>query len=286
MLLLACGRDARWNIVVDASRSSVSGRSGGRYLQRPFRGGIIVESGEAVKRGEMAQRVRAAGIILVGGRATRLGGQPKGFVEVGGQTLLQRAQRALEAVVDEVVVVAREAEPYRSCAARVVTDRVAGEGPLMGLEAGLQATSRPLAVVVACDLPFLSAPVLGFLVERLRRQLAGPGAPAAVVPEWEGRPQPLHAVYRRERTLGAVERCLAEGQRSLRALLGRLSLDVVTARELAAVAGTEMTFFNLNTPDDLARARRLAEGAWQMGKANLEDLTQRATEITRRATEE
>lgn len=157
---------------------------------------------------------------------------------------------------------------------RLVTDRRPGRGPVAGLEAGLEAAPAPLCFVAACDLPFLSVPVVTAVLrelDALRPAPEGTASPTAeahdaraVVPVADGRRQPLAAAY----TAGcaaAARRCVEAEELSMESLLGRLDeVRPAEARDLIAGGSEERAagralpspFMNVNRPEDLRTARR------------------------------
>jgi molybdenum cofactor guanylyltransferase len=187
-----------------------------------------------------------AAAILAGGRGSRLGGVDKGLVHVGGEPIVRRQLRVLAPLVDECLLIAGDPRPYEGVAARLVTDLHPGAGPLAGLEAALAATTAEALVVLACDLPFVDAA----LVTALR------DAPAAeaVVARLDGKAQPLAARYARS-ILPRVQRRLARDKLRMLDLMAELDPQWIDFP-----AGTR-ALFNVNTPDDLARAEAwLASG--------------------------
>src|SRR5262249_11916746 len=109
-----------------------------------------------------------------------------------------------------------------------------------------------LAIVVACDMPFLNA---ALLAEQLRRAAEFD----VVIPVLDGRPEPMHAVYRCAPTILAVRAALAAGQRRMISFLDRLRVDRLEETTVRAFDPELYSFFNTNTPDDLARARAIAQ---------------------------
>src|SRR5436305_4785273 len=136
----------------------------------------------------MATTQECTGVILAGGRSSRMG-RPKAWLEFGGEPMLQRIARRLSAELPELVVVRAPGQGLPVVEARFAEDRVEGEGPVAGLAAGLAAVTRTFAFVVTCDVPFVSLAVARGLLSLADDQ-------DVVVPEWEGRLHPLQAVYR------------------------------------------------------------------------------------------
>jgi molybdenum cofactor guanylyltransferase len=193
--------------------------------------------------------MKVTAAILAGGGARRLGGVVKGLVEVGGRAMVAREVDVLARVADEVLLVAGDVAPYRAIAnVRLVEDLQPGRGPLAGLSAAFAATAADALLVVGCDLPFLD--------ERLLARVRD-GAPDAdaVVPRLGGRPQPLHARYLRT-VAAAVDARLARSSLRLMDLLDDLRVDYVEEEELRAIDPTLRGLINVNTPEQLAAARR------------------------------
>ncbi len=177
------------------------------------------------------------GLILAGGASRRFG-TDKARVAVEGRAMIARVFEAVSAVTDEVLVSVREGGGDYGLAARVVEDAVPGAGPLAGLEAGLRACRTPWLLVVACDMPFLTAEAL----DAVTRQRA-PGLDAVVAQTPDGRLQPLCACYSAA-ILPVVEAQLRSGRRSMRGLLERLG-----AVRVAPLP--EAPRRNVNRPGDL-----------------------------------
>ena len=196
------------------------------------------------------------GIILAGGRASRLG-RDKALEPIGGVPVLLRVVAALQTVADALVLVeapdrARAPEGLPASIRRV-TDVAPDFGPLAGLRAGLNACETDYALVAACDMPFLATGVLQRLVE------LAPGWDA-VLPRWSGRPQFLCAAYGRS-CLSAIDAQLAHPERrerSLVAMLQRVRVHHVDEREVRAVGGDDAAFTGINSEAEVAAAQGLA----------------------------
>lgn len=197
-----------------------------------------------------------AGIVLAGGRSSRMG-SPKAALEWHGSTLLARAVGVLARVVDgPVVVVAAPEQELPASRAEVVRDPVEGRGPLQGIAVGLDAVADRAGTAFVCsvDLPFLH-PVF------VRRVLGavGPGVDVAL-PVARGFNQPLAAAYRT--TLARrIDALLAEGRMRPAMLfeevaVRRLDDDTLRADRALAAADPELdSVLNVNAPDDYRAAR-------------------------------
>jgi molybdopterin-guanine dinucleotide biosynthesis protein A len=186
-----------------------------------------------------------AGVILAGGRNTRMGGRDKAFLRVDGQTVFARTLSVLRECFEQVIVVSNTPEKYADFSVEVVADELRGCGPLGGLHAGLGRIAAPYAFVAACDMPFLHTAPIRYLVSRL-------GDQDAIVPCWNGDIEPLHALYAR-RLRGPIAAAVGRGARAMRELLPQIEVEYVSEAALQRVAGTAEAFRNVNTPEDAAR---------------------------------
>ena len=188
---------------------------------------------------------RVAGIILAGGRNSRMGGLDKAFLRVDGTTVFARTLDLLRRCFPQVLVVSNSPEKYACFSVEVTRDELRGVGPLGGLHAGLGRIRTPYAFVTACDMPFLRTEPIRFLVSCIRDQ-------EAIVPCWDGDIEPLHALYAAS-LRPRIETAVAEGATALREFLPQVKAEYVAEEAMSEVAGAEESFRNVNTPEDAAR---------------------------------
>jgi len=187
--------------------------------------------------------------IVAGGKAERLGGQPKGLIEVEGRRIVDRQLEALRAVFDRVFMVANDPVPWSDLGLSIVNDRIVGAGPLAGLDAALDAL-RPGeedVVCVAGDMPFLDPRALELLRDHRPAQ--------AVVPRVGGHLEPLFARYART-CAPHIFRAIVEGRWKTQALLAELDVAYLDEAVLRAIDPTLRFLTNVNTPEDLALVAR------------------------------
>jgi molybdenum cofactor guanylyltransferase len=185
------------------------------------------------------------GVLIAGGRATRMGGVPKGLLRVGGEPIAARALRLFGELFDAALVVANDPAPYAALGATIVPDAVAGKGAPGGVHAALAAARTEWVFTAACDMPFLAPGPIAWLAARRTR------APAVLV-RFGGRLEPLHAFWARG-CLPVVEGLLRAGHPSLQELARAVSAHVVDEAEWRTVDPAGRAFENANTPDDAAR---------------------------------
>ncbi|MDE0035319.1 MAG: NTP transferase domain-containing protein [Deltaproteobacteria bacterium] len=195
-------------------------------------------------------------VVLAGGKSSRMG-RPKAMLPFGGEPLIVHVVRRLGLLFPDVVVVAAPGQELPELPVTLVRDDVAYQGPVGGIVYGLRACGSAAGYVTSCDVPFLSLPLVSHMASRL------PGHDV-VVPYWEGRPQPLHAVYRRS-VLPLLEGQLERGELRPVFLYDKVRTLKVGEDEIRTVDPDGSSFFNMNTPEDysaaLARWERTAMDA-------------------------
>ncbi len=197
-----------------------------------------------------------AAIILAGGRSRRFG-RDKALEPIGGEPMIRRVIRRSADAVDasDVVVVVSSLEHGAGLPLdpphRIVPDVSPGSGPLGGIYTGLLAIRAEWALVVACDMPLLSAPLL--------RHMSGARTGwDAVVPVVEGRPEPTHALYSR-RCLPAIEERLQTGELKISGFFDRVNVHYLPEDEIRRLDPGLLSFINVNRHEDLERVLELED---------------------------
>jgi molybdopterin-guanine dinucleotide biosynthesis protein A len=192
--------------------------------------------------------------ILAGGRARRLGGRDKAALAVGASSILDRQLMALRALTPHLLIVGGNPSHGQTAAIRVVPDRIPGAGALGGLYTALAEAPTEQVLVIACDMPFVTAPFLARLAA-----LGAAGGPVAdaVVPRDARGLHPLCASYAR-RIAGRLRAHLDAGRLRVIDALSELEVRHMGPDELEPFDRDGRLLLNVNTPDDYARARALA----------------------------
>lgn len=186
------------------------------------------------------------GFVLAGGKSSRMG-RDKALLALRGRTLLETSLTALRAVAPAVFILG-PSELYGSFAP-TVPDIFPGRGPLSGIHAALCYTTTQLNLIVAVDIPFVSTEFLGYLAGR-----ASDSSAIVTLPEIGGYLEPVCAVYSRE-FRKIAERALERGDHKITPLFSAIETQVIPQPELEKFAFPAEMFENLNTPEDLERAR-------------------------------
>ena len=194
------------------------------------------------------------GLIIAGGRSTRFGDTDKAVAPLHGVPMIRRVADRIAPVIDQLAINCREAQRSsiataldgyeHPCAIRV--DEIPDRGPLGGFETGLAGTDADWAFVIACDMPYVQAPVVEMLFTQAQNSEAAVPRPD----EWY---EPLHAVYHPTSMRHACREALAAGEDRIVHALNRIDFVTIGASTITAV-GSLNTFENVNTPAEFVTA--------------------------------
>ncbi len=189
-----------------------------------------------------------SGAILAGGQSRRMGSD-KAALLIQGEPMLKRTARLVASITTDVAIIGPPERAALAPGVRILPDRWPRQGPLGGIATALQALAGEVVLVVGCDMPFLNAALLRYLIAL---------APEydAVVVRVDGEGHPLHAVYQR-RCLPTLEEQLLAGNLRVQQFLARLAVRFVEGAELDRFDPQHLSTFNANTPEEWAQALRL-----------------------------
>jgi molybdenum cofactor guanylyltransferase len=193
------------------------------------------------------------GVVLAGGRGSRLGRQKALERIIGEKSLIESTVETIAPLCQEVIVVTSKEQlgciSTANLNARIVVDIYTGKAALGGIYTGLVNASTSLALVVACDMPFLNKSLLHYMV-----QLA-PGFDI-VVPRVENKIELLHAIYSKN-CVETIKQLLENNILSILKLLDLVKTRYVTDEEVNKIDHKHLSFFNINTQKDLLTAKDL-----------------------------
>ena len=194
-----------------------------------------------------------AGVVLAGGLSRRLG-RDKVVELIAGEMMIVRCIRRLAPLVDEVVVVVNTAERGERLplppGVRVAVDMYPDSGSLGGIFTGISAIGREWGVVVACDMPFVNADLVGYMLGLRAGQ-------DLVAPMLEGRAEPTHALYSKA-CLPHMEPRLQAGDLKITRFYDDVRVRYVGDGEVDRFDPERLSFFNINTASDLSKAIEIA----------------------------
>jgi molybdopterin-guanine dinucleotide biosynthesis protein A len=191
-------------------------------------------------------------IILAGGKSSRFG-RSKLLETIEGKSLIQWVVDRLATISTEIIIATAQGEAI-PCSSTVriktVADIYPEKGPLGGIHSGLTASPSSQAIVVSCDIPFLSVSLLKYMTQF---------CPAfdIVVPRIKNKLEPLCAVYAKN-CLAPIQELLERDERQIRKLFSMVKVKYVEEDEINRFDPEHLSFFNINSQDELDRARKLA----------------------------
>ena len=191
------------------------------------------------------------GVIQAGGRSTRMGGEPKALMELGGKRIIERIVDVLGSVLPDLLIVTNTPELYAFLGLPMVPDVLPDHGSLGGIYSGLKAAKGDAAFTVACDMPFLNPEVVRLVVSHA-------GEADVVIPKVGDQYEPLHALYARA-CLPYMEAALQAKRFKVVGFFPNVKVLEIPMAEVARFADPAVCFMNVNTPDELALARSLLE---------------------------
>jgi len=210
-------------------------------------------------------------VIQAGGQSSRMG-EDKALKLFLGRPLVHRVVDRLQPIADELIVTTNRPEDYAFLQLPLHTDLKPDRGALGGLYTAIASAKHPLVGVVACDMPFASAKLIETATNIMVKEEADVVI-ARVASENEsgkrsGDYEPLHAVYRRETCLPAIEAALNADQWKVIAWFPQVKIRVLTPDEINASDPNGLAFWNVNTPEEFAEAEKLATAQSARGRAH------------------
>ncbi len=195
-------------------------------------------------------------IILAGGKSTRLG-HDKILEKVGNTSLLQQVISRTESLSREIFIVTAKERTFTRLEnllkVKLVTDIFPGQGSLGGIYTGLVKSDSFYNLVLAADMPFVNVSLLGYMME------VAEGFDFTL-PRINGLFEPLHAIYTKN-CIAPIESILKQGKRVIIELFNYVKVRYVEADEVDRFDPQHLSFFNINTKEELERARKIAAGA-------------------------
>jgi molybdopterin-guanine dinucleotide biosynthesis protein A len=187
-----------------------------------------------------------SGIVLAGGQSRRLRINKIHLTLGSGKTLVRRVYDLVSSICDETLVAGGRVISDPLPGARWVADPLPGFGALGGLYAGLRSATYEYSLVVAADMPFLSAPLIRYM-------LSIPRTYDVLLPSFEGFAEPLHAIYNK-RCIEPIEMLISKGNRRILDFYPMAQVRKMGKAECISFDPDLRSFFNINTPSQLAEA--------------------------------
>ena len=191
-------------------------------------------------------------VIQAGGQSSRMG-EDKALKAFLGKPLIQRVVDRLSPIADELIVTTNRPEDYTFLNKRLVADLKPGRGALGGLYTAIASANHPVVAVVACDMPFASTN----FIESAHSLLVQKDADVVIAKTDEGY-EPLHAIYRRETCLPAIEAAINADLWKVIAWFPQVNVHTLSPDEVKAFDPSGLCFWNVNTPEEFQQAEAIA----------------------------
>ena len=191
------------------------------------------------------------GVILSGGLSTRFNGQNKAFIKVGGKRILDRQYAIYSELFREIILVTNDPLQFVEWDLTIVSDLFPVRSSLTGIHAGLFYMMNPYAFISACDTPFLKKDLVELLLENIDNKQD------IIMPETAAGMEPLCAIYSK-RCLDTAGHHIQQNKLKIQRALGNHRLKKISESDLRSKDAELMSFFNINTPEDLIRAEEMA----------------------------
>jgi len=187
-------------------------------------------------------------IILAGGKNKRIG-QNKAFIKLNGKTIIENQIKLLRKIFPEILIIANSPREYEHLGVEVTEDIIPHKGSLGGIYSGLFVSESFYSFFLACDMPFPNINLIAYM----RDLVAGYDV---VVPRTGVGYEPLSAFYSKE-CLAPIKRQMDAGNLKIADFFPGVKVRAVGTGELNKFDPDELSFFNINTPEELAKARSI-----------------------------
>ena len=190
------------------------------------------------------------GVILAGGQNKRFSGMNKAFISVGGKRILDRTYEIFDSLFDEIILVTNDPLKYLEWDLRIVSDIFLYRSSLTGIHTGLFFTNNFYTFITACDIPFLKKELVETIINNIETGVD------VIIPETLNGMEPLCAVYSK-RCLKPVENNLIQKELKIEQFFKNVRVKKLSENILREKDPDLISFFNINTPNDLARAKKI-----------------------------
>lgn len=189
--------------------------------------------------------------IIAGGKSSRMG-RDKGLLPFGNATMVEYIWDQVKEIGGEHFLVSNKPQDYEQFGLPVYEDVIPDIGALGGIYTSLHYASQPYCLLLACDMPFVNLPLIEFMVDLASQH-------DLVIPQLapEEYAEPFRALYSKA-CLPAIETAIADGKRRVISFFPAISIRYIEREEIHRFDPTERSFFNINTPQELEMAIKLA----------------------------
>ena len=194
-------------------------------------------------------------IILAGGKSLRFG-HDKVLERIGSTSLLEQVISRIDPLSKDIIIVTAKERTFAQLAnhpkVKIVSDIIPGQGSLGGIYTGLMESKTFYNLVVAADMPFLNVPLIRYMIK------AADGFDF-ILPHINNWYEPLHAIYSRA-CIEPIKTILDTGNKVIVELFKHVRVRYIEAEEVDRFDPQHLSFFNINTKEDLERAKNISGG--------------------------
>jgi len=194
-------------------------------------------------------KYQCSGVILAGGENSRLSGRNKAFIKIKGKRILDRICDIFKELFQEIVVVTKDPLPYIQENLEIAADLFTIRSSLTGIHAGLFYATTPFVFFTACDTPFLKKELVETMLNHIEQ------GTDVIIPQTDKGLEPLCAVYSKN-CLPIAERYLVQNKLKILRVFQGARVKKIPEKVLRLNDPNLISFFNVNTPEDLARAEK------------------------------
>ncbi len=190
----------------------------------------------------MKSKNSITGIILSGGRSTRMG-ENKAFIEIEGAPIVSRIHNLFKELFKEVVIVTNQQELFKNFDSKIYSDLLPNKGVLGGLYTGLFFSTFHYSFCVACDMPFIKKSLVQYIIKNIDGE-------DVVVPRTIDGLQPMHAVYSKN-CLDPIINIIEQGKYKIIDIYNRVNVKIIEEKYFISIDPFRESFINVNTPEEL-----------------------------------
>jgi len=194
-----------------------------------------------------------SGIILAGGLNSRFSGANKAFIQIGNKRILDNIYDVFRELFEEIILVTNDPLKYLGWDLKIVTDIYTARSSLTGIHAGLFYATNSHSFITACDTPFLKKELIETIICAVESQTD------IIIPETSAGIEPLCAVYSK-RCLKQIENQLDKQEYKIQNFFNKVRVRKLSDNELRANDPELTSFFNVNNPSSLEKAKKIKTG--------------------------
>ena len=189
-------------------------------------------------------KIKKTAVILAGGKSSRMNYKNKAFLNLNGETFIEKIIKELSSY-EEIIIVSNNMDEYKHLGCRVVKDIIPGCGPLSGIHSGLTSASHEKVLFVACDMPFINNEFVDYLGNIKEKS-------EALIPVVKGKIQPLCGIYNKS-IVELVEKELLNNKFKLIKFLDEIDAKFIMVDE---IIDSYECFLNINTEEEYIKINK------------------------------